>query len=103
MRARQRGLRAAYMDAPWNDIERKSAEMADARTPVADSIRFYLNGLATEEDAWVEPAKFDSLAEPKTVNDGDRIAMFLDCSKSGDATGFGGVPGRGHVRVPAVW
>ena len=76
------------MDAPWNDIERKSAEMADARTPIADSIRFYLNGLATEEDAWIEPAKFDALAEPKTVNDGDRIALFLDCSKSGDATGL---------------
>jgi hypothetical protein len=28
------------------------------------------------------------LPEPKTVRDGDRIAMFLDCSKSGDATGL---------------
>ena len=85
---RRAGLRAAYLDASWNDIARNSAEMADARTPVADSIRFYLNGLATEEDAWIEPAKFDALAEQKTVNDGDRIAMFLDCSKSGDATGL---------------
>lgn len=85
---RRTGLRAAYLDAYWNDIARKSAEMADARTPVADQIRFYLNGLATEEDAWVEPAKFDQLAEQKVVKDGDRIAMFLDCSKSGDATGL---------------
>lgn len=85
---RHRGLRAAYMDAPWNDIERKSDEMADRRTSVADAIRYYLNGLAGEEDSWIEPANFDSLSEPKIVADGDQIAMFLDCSKSGDATGL---------------
>lgn len=85
---RFRGLRQAYLDAEWNDIERKSAEMADDRTSVADSIRFYLNGLATEEDAWIDPDKFDALAEQKIVADGDRVAMFLDCSKSGDATGL---------------
>lgn len=85
---RKHGLRQAYLDAEWNDIERKSDEIADDRTSVADSIRFYLNGLATEEDAWVEPDKFAALAEQKTVADGDRIAMFLDCSKSGDATGL---------------
>jgi hypothetical protein len=51
-------------------------------------VRFCLNGLAAEEDAWIEPAKFDALAEPKTVGDGDRIAMFLDCSKCGDVTGL---------------
>lgn len=85
---RKHGLQQAYLDAEWNDIERKSDEIADDRTSVADSIRFYLNGLATEEDAWIEPDKFAALAEQKTVADGDRIAMFLDCSKSGDATGL---------------
>ena len=86
---RKRGLRAAYMDAPWNDIARKSDEMADARTSVADSIRYYLNGLAAEEDAWVEPANFDALASAGTVvGDRDRVAVFADCSKSGDSTGF---------------
>lgn len=85
---RHRGLRAAYMDAPWNDIERKSDEMADRRTSVADAIRYYLNGLASEEDSWIEPANFDNLAEQKPMADGEQIAMFLDCSKSGDATGL---------------
>ena len=83
---RFQGLRQAYLDAPWNDIQRKSDEMADDQTPVADSIRFYLNGLGTEEDAWVEPDAFDALAEQRVVADGDRVALFLDCSKSGDAT-----------------
>lgn len=83
------GLRAAYMDAPWNDIQRKADEMADSRTSVADSIRFYLNGLASEEDAWVEAGNFDALAAAGTVVDRrDRIAVFADCSKSGDATGI---------------
>lgn len=87
---RKAGLRAAYMDAPWNDIDRISDEMADRRTSVADQIRFYLNGLAAEEDSWIEPANFDALAEQKIVADGDQIAMFLDCSKSEDATGLVG-------------
>lgn len=86
---RFRGLRQAYMDAAaWNDIKRKSAEMADDRTSVADSIRFYLNGLATEEDAWVQPDNFDALAEQRVVGDKEWVAIFGDCSKSGDATGF---------------
>ena len=87
---RHAGLRAAYMDAPWNDIERISDEMADRRTSVADSIRFYLNGLGAEEDAWVDPQRFDDLAEVKVVAPGDWVALFVDCSKSGDATGVVG-------------
>jgi hypothetical protein len=83
---RRRGLQQAYLDAPWNDIERKSDEMADDRLSVADAIRFYLNGLGTEEDAWIEPPNFDALAEQRIVLDKDQIAVFLDCSKSGDAT-----------------
>lgn len=83
---RKSGLAQAYMDAPWNDIERKSDEMADDRLSVADSIRFYLNGLGADEDSWVEPDYFDALAEQRVVADGEQIALFLDCSKSGDAT-----------------
>jgi hypothetical protein len=87
---RMRALRAAYMDADWNDIQRISDEMADRRTTVADAIRFYLNGLGSEEDSWVEPAGWDQLAEPQVVADKDRVALFLDCSKSEDATGLVG-------------
>lgn len=85
-KGRKRGLKQAYLDAKWNDMQRKSDEIADERTSVADSIRFYMNGLGTEEDAWIQPDSFDALAEQRPIEDGDRIAMFLDCSKSGDAT-----------------
>lgn len=86
---RMAGARASYSDAPWADLERICDEMMDSRTSVADTIRFYLNGLAAEEDSWVEPASFDALAAPDTVvSDGEQIALFLDCSKSEDATGL---------------
>lgn len=102
---RVKGLRQAYSDAPWADIERLEAEMIDRRTTVADSIRFYLNGLATAEDAWVNPRRFDALADARiVVQPGEPIAMFLDCSKSEDATGLVGCRiSDGHVFVLGVW
>lgn len=79
---RTAALRAAYLDAPWADLERLSDEILDPRTPVADSVRFYLNGLAVAEDAWVDPGRFDALADSTVVvADGDRVVLFLDCSK----------------------
>lgn len=84
---REAGIRAAYCDAPWIDVQRISDEMLDRRTSVADTIRYFLNGLGGEAEAWVEPTKFAQLGDgERSVNDGERIAMFLDCSKSGDAT-----------------
>lgn len=99
------GLRAAYADAPWQDLERLSDEVLDPRTPVADSIRYYLNGLAAAEDAWVDPQRFDALGRPTiSVDEGERIVMFLDCSKSSDATGLVGCRlSDGHIFVLGVW
>jgi hypothetical protein len=95
----------AYSDADWTDLERKFDEVMDSRTSVADAIRYYLNGLATAEDAWVEPGKFDALARPDlVVGDGDQVALFLDCSKSGDATGLvGSRLSDGQVFLVDVW
>lgn len=98
-------LRAAYSDAPWADLERLADEVLDPRTSPGDSIRFYLNGLAAAEDAWIDPRAFDSLADMDlALSDGEQIAMFLDCSKSEDATGL--VASRlsdGAVFVLGVW
>lgn len=102
--SRMRGLRASYSDAPWSDLDRIADEMLDERTSVADSVRFYYNGLAPSEDAWVDPARFDALASPRELVDGDKIAMFLDCSKSEDATGLVGCRlSDGYVFVLGVW
>jgi hypothetical protein len=103
--SRMAGLAAAYMDSPWSDLERLSDEMLDPETSVADSIRYYLNGLAANESAWVDPRRFDDLARPDiVVADREQLAMFLDCSKSTDATAL--MASRisdGHVMTLGMW
>lgn len=98
-------LRAAYSDSPWADLTRLVDEVLDPRTSPGDSIRYYLNGLAAAEDAWVDPRAFDALADLNmSLVDGDQIAMFLDCSKSEDSTGL--VASRlsdGAIFVLGVW
>jgi hypothetical protein len=99
------GIRQAYADAPWIDPERIRDEAQDLRTTPADSVRFYFNSLPTSETAWIEPRKFDALARADIViAGGDPIAMFLDCSKSGDATAVMGCRiTDGHVFTIEVW
>lgn len=101
----QLSLRQAYSDAPWADLDRLEAEVLDSRTSVAETIRFYFNGLGAAEDAWVDPGRFDLLARPGTiVDDDEQIAMFLDCSKSEDATALVGCRLRdGHVFRIGLW
>lgn len=80
------GLRAAYADAPWVSLDRIAAEIDDTSQSVADSIRFYFNQLAVNESGWIDPRRFDACALSSVVEDRERIALFLDCSKSDDAT-----------------
>ena len=99
------GLRAAYRDSPWSDLERIASEALDLRTPLADSIRFYFSSLPTAATAWADPRKFDALARPGlVVADGESIALFLDCSKSRDATTLAGARiSDGHVLALGSW
>ena len=85
-KGRLAGLKAAYSDAPWADLERLSDEMTDSDLSVAESIRYYLNGLAAEEDAWVDPGRWAELSVGGDLEHGDQIALFADLSKSEDAT-----------------
>lgn len=98
-------LRAAYADANWADLERLAGEVLDPRTSVADTIRFYGNGLAAREDAWTDPRRFDDLARADLiVHDAEQIAIFLDCSKSTDATGLVGCRlDDGHIFSLGLW
>src|SRR5207248_4748145 len=69
---RMAGITASYSDAPWIDKSRICDEMMDRRTSVADTIRYFLNGLGSEAESWVEPTKFDQLADnTRTVADGE--------------------------------
>lgn len=88
---RELAIKQAYSDAPWADFERLSDEIIDPELTAADAIRFYLNGLAVAEDAFIEPSNFTALTDrSKMFEPGDRIALFLDCSKSEDATALMG-------------
>lgn len=102
---RQRGLSDAYSDSPWNDIERIEDDVLDPRTTVSEALRFYFNLVAANETAWVEPRKFDAGAlVDEVVADREQLAMFLDCSKSSDATAL--VACRvsdGHILTLGVW
>lgn len=100
-----KGLEQAYMDAPWADIPRLVAEVMDDRTSPADTIRFYFNGLAAAEDSWVDPRAFDDCARPDiVVADREKVAMFLDCSKSSDATTLSAARlSDGHVISLGGW
>ncbi|WP_202915412.1 MULTISPECIES: terminase [unclassified Mycolicibacterium] len=95
----------AYSDAPWHHADRLEGEVLDPDTSPAEAIRFYLNGLAVREDAWVDPRNWDSLAHPEeVVTDRERIAMFLDCSKSSDATGLVAVRiSDGYTFTLGIW
>lgn len=83
------GIKQAYSDSPWADIERTQAEALDARTSAGDTIRYYFNGLAAAEDAWVDPAKVDGLMmDGPVLEEREAIAIFADLSKSEDSTGI---------------
>lgn len=99
------GLRAAYADSPWIELDRIAAEAQDPRVPIADAIRFYFSSLPTAATAWVDPRKFDRLARPDTVvADGEAIALFLDCSKTHDATTLAAARmSDGHVLALGIW
>lgn len=99
------GLHASYADAPWIDLERIRDEAQDPRVPLADSIRYYFSSLPTSETAWVDPRKFDALVRASiVVADREPITVFLDCSKSSDATTLAAcrVP-DGHVMAIESW
>lgn len=99
-----RGIAQAYRDSPWTDLDRIADAIQDTRTPVSDSIRYYLNGLGAAEDSWIDPRKFDLLRAERAVAKGERITMFLDCSKSWDATALVGCTySDGHVFTLGVW
>lgn len=99
------GLKAAYSDAHWADLERLRDEAQDERTALSDAVRYYFNGLATAENAWIETRDFRKLSRPDWVMDPtDRFALFLDCSKSGDATTLSASRlSDGHVLSLGAW
>lgn len=83
-------LRAAleelYRDSPWIDIDRVIAEVYDPATHPADARRFYLNEVASPDDALVTAAEWDSCEITDVLEPGDEITLGFDGSKSEDSS-----------------
>jgi hypothetical protein len=99
-------VRSVRGDAVWLDAEgRIKKSIANPTNSPSESRRKWYNQITAAEDAWTEPAEIDPLIDRDlVVEPGEEIAMFLDCSKSDDATGLVGVRmSDGHVFPIGMW
>jgi hypothetical protein len=79
-------LEYLYRDSPWVNIERIIHEIHDRSTHPADARRFYLNEVATADDALVRGIDWDDCYLDDILEPGDEITLGLDGSKSDDST-----------------
>lgn len=82
------GLRAAYGDATWVDLERIREEVYDLSTPPEESRRFYLNQVVAAANAWVAPEEWDAnLREDlPPLAEGEMVTLGFDGSLTDDST-----------------
>jgi len=91
------GLRCAYGDSHWVNLERILAEVYDPDTPPEEARRFYLNQIVAAADSWVAPHEWgknrrDDLAPLKhgdpgsKARRGDMVTLGFDGSLTDDST-----------------
>jgi len=93
-------------DSVWLDARgRILKSILNPLNSPSESRRKWYNQVTAAEDSWTEPNEWDPLrVDDVTVEPGEEIAMFLDCSKSDDATGLVGVRmSDGHVFTLGMW
>ncbi len=99
-------VEAVRGDAIWLDAEGriKKSITNPANTP-SESRRKWYNQITAAEDAWTDPLEWDPLRDSDMhLGLGEEISIFLDCSKSDDATGLMGVRmSDGHVVTLNMW
>ena len=84
-------IEAIRGDSVWLNTDRIVQEITDLRNPPSSSRRFWYNQIVATEDAWVSPNEWDMCSKPETeLHDGDEITIFLDLSKTDDATALSG-------------
>lgn len=82
-------IRSIRGDSVWLDVDRIVASILDARNAPSRSRRFWYNQITATEDAWLDVADWDLLADrDRQLALGDELALFFDGSKSDDATGL---------------
>ncbi len=103
-------VRSIAGDAHWLDVRpngRIIKSIANPSNPPSESRRKWYNQITATEDAWLTPQEFDACAAGEDVAplaDGDRVFIFVDGSKSDDATAaIGCRESDGHVFTVGVW
>ena len=82
------GLRAAYGDAAWVDLDALVAEIWDPDTDPAEARRFYLNQITATSDSWVDPRVWDANEDKdlRPLEPGDEITLGFDGGRTDDAS-----------------
>lgn len=99
-------VEAVRGDSVWLDARgRILKSILNPLNSPSESRRKWYNQITAAEDAWTAPDEFDPLRDQElVVAAGEEVAMFLDCSKSDDATGLVGVRmSDGHVFTLGMW
>ena len=99
-------VRAVRGDATWLDAEgRIKKSIANPTNTPSESRRKWYNQITAAEDSWTEPAEWDPLKDAdKVLELGEEVTIFLDCSKSDDATALMGTRmSDGHVFTIQMW
>ena len=109
-------------DASWLDVESILGEIFSRDNPLSQSRRFYYNQIVTADDAWLHADAIRLLTHPMAaelrkglnaddhtlgwnlVHPDDEVVIFLDGSKSQDATGIiGSRLSDGYTFFIGVW
>lgn len=98
-------LKFVYDDCFWVDLEWIKERIWSPNSRPDESLRKYFNLPTGSSDAWCEQREWSAIASPETViSDHDEIVIFLDGSKSRDATAIVGCRmSDGHVFEIGVW
>lgn len=82
-------VEAVRGDAVWLDAKgRILKSILNPANPPSESRRKWYNQITAREDAFTTPQAWDAMARSDIkLEPGEEIAIFLDCSKSDDATG----------------
>ncbi|MFC6090865.1 hypothetical protein [Saccharothrix lopnurensis] len=99
-------LEAVRGDAVWLPIPRMVNRIMMGTVAPSRARRFWYNQIETAEDAWADWKDWELCRAPDGVEllPGDEITLFLDCSKSNDATALVGCRiSDGLVVVFGMW
>ncbi|ASU78496.1 hypothetical protein CDG81_09625 [Actinopolyspora erythraea] len=80
------GLRSAYADADWIDLDRIVEEIYDPNNAFEDSQRYFLNQVVSASDAWMDSNEWDLVSTAEPLQEGEEITLGFDGSKSDDHT-----------------